>query len=79
MQALHVEHPVHQEVGHHAGNVHVLGLHQLQPGLLDHRAQQVAVVMLYPWLLWPGAFVILTVLAFNFLGDGLRDAADPYR
>jgi peptide/nickel transport system permease protein len=27
----------------------------------------------------PGVFVIVTVLAFNFLGDGLRDAADPYR
>jgi len=48
-------------------------------GVLLYEAQQVAVVMLYPWLLWPGAFVILTVLAFNFLGDGLRDAADPYR
>lgn len=48
-------------------------------GVLLYEAQQVAVVMLYPWLLWPGVFVILTVLAFNFLGDGLRDAADPYR
>ncbi|OQA47347.1 MAG: Oligopeptide transport system permease protein OppC [Chloroflexi bacterium ADurb.Bin325] len=48
-------------------------------GVLLYEAQQVAVVMLYPWLLWPGAFVIITVLAFNFLGDGLRDAADPYR
>ncbi len=45
--------------------------------MLLYEAQQVAVVMLYPWLLWPGAFVILTVLAFSFLGDGLRDAADP--
>src|SRR4030095_5357384 len=31
-----------------------------------------------PWLLIPGLFVILAVLAFNFAGDGLRDAADPY-
>ena len=42
-------------------------------------AQQVNVVALYPWLLIPGLLVIVTVLAFNFLGDGLRDAADPYR
>jgi peptide/nickel transport system permease protein len=35
-------------------------------------------VVLYPWLLFPVVMVVLTVLAFNFLGDGLRDAADPY-
>ncbi len=35
-------------------------------------------VTLYPWLLLPVLFVIVTVLMFNFLGDGLRDAADPY-
>jgi peptide/nickel transport system permease protein len=35
-------------------------------------------VALYPWLLTPVVMVVLTVLAFNFLGDGLRDAADPY-
>ncbi len=33
----------------------------------------------HPWLLLPAVFVIITVLAFNFLGDGLRDAADPYK
>jgi peptide/nickel transport system permease protein len=32
----------------------------------------------YPWLLMPVLFIILTVLAFNFFGDGMRDAADPY-
>ena len=32
----------------------------------------------HPWLMIPGLCVILAVLAFNFLGDGLRDAADPY-
>jgi len=32
----------------------------------------------YPWLLMPGVLIVLTVLCFNFLGDGLRDAADPY-
>jgi len=31
-----------------------------------------------PWLLIPGIFVIVTVVLFNFVGDGLRDAADPY-
>lgn len=31
-----------------------------------------------PWLLFPGLFIIFTVLSFNFVGDGLRDAADPY-
>jgi len=35
-------------------------------------------VALHPWLLIPTFFVIATVLGFNFLGDGLRDAADPY-
>jgi len=48
-------------------------------GTLLKSAQQVSVVALYPWLLIPGIFVIITVLAFNFLGDGLRDAADPYK
>ncbi len=41
-------------------------------------AQNIEAVALYPWLLVPMASVIITVLAFNFLGDGLRDAADPY-
>jgi peptide/nickel transport system permease protein len=31
-----------------------------------------------PWTLWPVAFVVIAVLMFNFLGDGMRDAADPY-
>ena len=47
-------------------------------GVLLSVAQDVKVVILYPWILIPGVFVVLTVLAFNFLGDGLRDAADPY-
>ena len=37
------------------------------------------VVALYPWLLIPGLFVITAVIAFSFLGDGLRDASDPYK
>ena len=48
-------------------------------GALLKEAQNVRTVALHPWLLIPGLFVIITVLAFNFLGDGLRDAADPYK
>ncbi len=48
-------------------------------GVLLQEAQQIENVALYPWKLIPLGFVILTVLAFNFLGDGLRDAADPYK
>ena len=48
-------------------------------GVLLNEAQNVKTVSMHPWLLIPGLFVIITVLAFNFLGDGLRDAADPYK
>lgn len=48
-------------------------------GVLLTEAQSINAVVLYPWLLLPAVPVIVTVLAFNFLGDGLRDAADPYR
>ncbi len=48
-------------------------------GTLLNEAQQVQVVILYPWLLFPGLVLIITLVAFNFLGDGLRDAADPYK
>ena len=47
-------------------------------GVLLNDAQNINVVALYPWLMLPVACVIITVLAFNFFGDGLRDAADPY-
>lgn len=47
-------------------------------GVLLQQAQNVHTVILAPWLMIPGLFVIITVLAFSFLGDGLRDAADPY-
>ncbi|MCJ2089217.1 ABC transporter permease [Methylobacterium sp. E-005] len=47
-------------------------------GVLLNEAQNLAAVQLYPWLLVPVLPVLVTVLAFNFLGDGLRDAADPY-
>ena len=48
-------------------------------GTLLQDAQQVQSVAHFPWLLIPSLFVITTVLAFNFLGDGARDAADPYK
>ena len=48
-------------------------------GVLLNEAQNINVVALYPWLMLPIIPVIVVVLAFNFLGDGLRDAADPYR
>lgn len=48
-------------------------------GVLLSEAQNINVVALYPWLMLPVVPVIITVLAFNFLGDGLRDAADPYK
>jgi peptide/nickel transport system permease protein len=47
-------------------------------GVLLKEAQNVTTIALYPWLLIPVAFVILIVLSFNFVGDGLRDAVDPY-
>ena len=47
-------------------------------GVLLNDAQNVNVIALYPWLMLPVVPVIIVVLAFNFMGDGLRDAADPY-
>jgi peptide/nickel transport system permease protein len=47
-------------------------------GVMLNEAQNINVVALYPWLLFPVVPVIFVILAFNFLGDGLRDAADPY-
>ena len=47
-------------------------------GTLLRDAQQLTVVAQRPWQLIPGIFVVLTVLMYNFIGDGLRDAADPY-
>ena len=48
-------------------------------GILLTEARSVSVIAFYPWLLFPMIPVILVILAFNFLGDGLRDAADPYK
>ncbi len=47
-------------------------------GILLFEAQNLQAVAGAPWLLLPGLVVIVAILAFNFLGDGLRDAADPY-
>ena len=48
-------------------------------GVLLQEAQDIASIANFPWRLIPLFAVVLTVLAFNFLGDGLRDAADPYK
>ena len=47
-------------------------------GVLLQEAQNIQTVALAPWLMFPGLVVIVAVLAFNLVGDGLRDAADPY-
>ncbi|MYE25627.1 MAG: ABC transporter permease [Chloroflexi bacterium] len=48
-------------------------------GVLLQEAQNVRSIATAPWLLFPGVAVVTAVLAMNFLGDGLRDAADPYQ
>jgi len=48
-------------------------------GVMLYDCMNVAVVLNRAWLMWPAVFVVLFVLAFNFMGDGLRDAADPYK
>ena len=59
-----------------------LGLGLKQPaiswGVLLFEAQNLQAVANAPWLLVPGLLVIFAVLTLNFMGDGLRDAADPY-
>jgi peptide/nickel transport system permease protein len=59
-----------------------LGLGLREPaiswGVLLQEAQNVQAVALSPWLMLPALPLIITIMAFNFLGDGLRDAADPY-
>jgi peptide/nickel transport system permease protein len=59
-----------------------LGLGLREPavswGVLLQDAQNIRSVALAPWLLAPGAIVVIAILSLNFLGDGLRDAADPY-
>ncbi|NDL56056.1 ABC transporter permease [Phytoactinopolyspora mesophila] len=48
-------------------------------GVLLQEAQNIRAVSTAPWIMLPGAAVVITVLAMNFFGDGLRDAADPYK
>jgi peptide/nickel transport system permease protein len=59
-----------------------LGLGILPPmvswGALMRDSQQVSVIVQHPWILVPGIAVVITVLLFSFMGDGLRDAVDPY-
>lgn len=59
-----------------------LGLGLREPavswGVLLQNAQNIRAISQAPWLLWPAAAVIVAVLALNFVGDGMRDAADPY-
>lgn len=59
-----------------------LGLGILPPmvswGALLRESQQVTVIVQHPWILIPGLAVIITVLFFSLLGDGIRDAVDPY-
>ena len=47
-------------------------------GVLLQQAQNVQAIAISPWLLIPAIPVIVIILAFNFMGDGMRDAADPY-
>lgn len=59
-----------------------LGLGMREPmvswGVLLFSAQNVTALAHTPWLLIPGGFILVIVIAFNFFGDGMRDAADPY-
>jgi peptide/nickel transport system permease protein len=57
-----------------------IGLHEptVSWGVMLNDTQEIKAIAQTPWLLWPVVFVIVAVLMFNFLGDGMRDAADPY-
>lgn len=48
-------------------------------GVLMMQAQNIVTIAIHPWLLVPAFWIVVTVLSFNFLGDGLRDASDPYK
>jgi peptide/nickel transport system permease protein len=47
-------------------------------GTLLQGAQNLESLALYPWLFYPALFMLIVILAFSFMGDGLRDASDPY-
>jgi peptide/nickel transport system permease protein len=59
----------------------LLGLGIVEPvpswGNMLSKAMDISELKQHPWVLWPGAFIFITVLAFNLVGDGLRDALDP--
>ncbi len=57
-----------------------LGIHEPMAswGSLLNAANNVSGIEQHPWLLIPGVFIVITVLAFNFMGDAIRDAVDPY-
>lgn len=48
-------------------------------GVLLQDAQNLAAISAYPWLMYSAVIIVVAVVAFNFVGDGLRDAADPYK
>ena len=48
-------------------------------GVLLQDAQNLAAISAYPWLMFSALFIVIVVVAFNFVGDGIRDAADPYK
>ena len=47
-------------------------------GTMMREAQSLQTLGSNPWLMWPAMFIVVAVVGFNFLGDGLRDAVDPY-
>jgi peptide/nickel transport system permease protein len=47
-------------------------------GVLLQDAQNLQSLALYPWQFYPALFMLIVILAFSFMGDGLRDASDPY-
>jgi peptide/nickel transport system permease protein len=61
----------------------VLGLGIMEPvpswGNMLNKAMDIGKLNEHPWVLWPGLFIFLAVMAFNLVGDGLRDALDPRR
>ena len=61
----------------------ILGLGIMEPtpswGNMLQKAMDITELNQHPWVLWPGFFIFIAVIAFNLVGDGLRDALDPRR
>ena len=72
----------HGESLAHAGADELLGIGIQEPlvswGTMMREAQSLQTLGSNPWLMWPALFIVVAVVGFNFLGDGLRDAVDPY-